>query len=773
MSYPKTTVDEYGRIRCKAHDLETCRICRMSFESINEENDATPSDRDVGVFLPDSSLLDWFDKMKKKMPMAFSADDTLFGDDSGQHIYGTKLKTFFDDDPEQPMECYVLGSKWQLEECRYPGMSTMFPDGREPVYVVLMNGEPTQINFMDAHEGEYGWMVDTSKRMKKENGIIINERLDMLARLNGSHHLDSKDVDFEEDFKDTSDYDSGLLLKEKNAQIKRALKTLQTIETANKWASSDYNEFIEEFLKYSFTSEERDVINQFPTGCLDADESDITIEHRIKSFPPSIDNVNHMNNNFYARIALAKMAIYHVVENLGGVILANKRRTKYQAIEFIDFRRYEGVPCIQIQYGVDPEGIQRPKEFMAGETIEVMNEENQVAVILEQHFLNCIKNTGLNDIGSGLIFYQGHFAPLPIVPFCDDAKSSISIDPAPIPEQSCFGVELELSCASGNQTKKVAAILARNADLKVRVRDAATYSKGGFWSQHIDKSKSYDSDDDSDGDASCSSHESMPNLDPTLQLTTVIEGPSIACNKDDKNDVLIGKHTKWSICYDKSIQPNANNPLSTVMELISPILTGEAGLKEMERTLTVTSDVVCIRLNDSMGLHVHVQAKESEYSLESMISICQHFVIYEEVIDRFFEQSRRSGSKQSHSYFQSNRLSIMASRKTVTGAVDRLLACTSRKELYDVMNPGMRARYHKLNLQNLRTGRQPTIEFRQHHASRDSTEIKTWVRFRILFVHNAAKLKPITGPFDATFDTLFETIIQCPVMRSYYLTKAQ
>lgn len=96
------------------------------------------------------------------------------------------------------MECYVLGSKWQVEEGCYEGViPTMLPDGREPVYAVLLNGEPSWIPLMSAHEGEDGdWMVDTARQM--DNGTIINERLDMLARLNGSHHTD-KDDDADDD----------------------------------------------------------------------------------------------------------------------------------------------------------------------------------------------------------------------------------------------------------------------------------------------------------------------------------------------------------------------------------------------------------------------------------------------------------------------------------------------------------------------------------------------------------------------------------------------
>lgn len=113
----------------------------------------------------------------------------------------------------------------------------------------------------------------------------------------------------------------------------------------------------------------------------------------------------------------------------------------------------------------------------------------------------------------------------------------------------------------------------------------------------------------------------------------------------------------------------------------------------------------------------------------------------------------------------------MASCNTFVGALAQLASCETRKELYRVMNPGDRARYHKLNLQNLRSGRQPTIEFRQHHATRDLEEVKAWVRFCILFTTNASKLDPISDDVQPTFDSLFTDIIRCPMLRKYYSAK--
>lgn len=108
-----------------------------------------PSSRDVGKFLNEDELLEWHRSMQRKYPHIFTADDQLFGPDGRQHAMGTKLMTYFDNDPAKPMRVEVRGSRWKIE----------FGD-KSPVYVVSFQGdsELTQIELTSAHE-EAGWKV--------------------------------------------------------------------------------------------------------------------------------------------------------------------------------------------------------------------------------------------------------------------------------------------------------------------------------------------------------------------------------------------------------------------------------------------------------------------------------------------------------------------------------------------------------------------------------------------------------------------------------------
>ena len=144
----------------------------------------------------------------------------------------------------------------------------------------------------------------------------------------------------------------------------------------------------------------------------------------------------------------------------------------------------------------------------------------------------------------------------------------------------------------------------------------------------------------------------------------------------------------------------------------------------------------------------------------------------QDVIDALVPPSRRTGSPECDRFFQSNRQAMHEEGFTTNKARnDALASCTSIEEPADLMNP--KGRYHKVNLQNLVTGRQPTIEFRQHSATANSRKVNSWVRFCITLVNNSARLAAPSAfredrDLDFQFDALFQFVVKDRALREYY-----
>ncbi|KAI2498162.1 putative amidoligase enzyme [Fragilaria crotonensis] len=222
----------------------------------------------------------------------------------------------------------------------------------------------------------------------------------------------------------------------------------------------------------------------------------------------------------------------------------------------------------------------------------------------------------------------------------------------------------------------------------------------------------------------------------------------------------------WKIVPDGSIVCNRNMPRCNKFELVSNILDGGKGLDQIYH-VTRALGRARIQINKSMGFHVHVDVLG--YSIEQLIKICQNFIKYEDVMDSFMPQSRRSGSRECNAYFRSNRSSVVGN--TNTQRHESLADCRSIEELAQQMNED--GRYYKLNLQNLVTRRQSTLEFRQHSATLNYEKISAWVRFCIWMVRTSARLKTPT-PFMENcdlkfqFDALFQYVIKDRALRDFY-----
>jgi len=220
------------------------------------------------------------------------------------------------------------------------------------------------------------------------------------------------------------------------------------------------------------------------------------------------------------------------------------------------------------------------------------------------------------------------------------------------------------------------------------------------------------------------------------------------------------KFDGWKLDPDASLQCSRSNPNCNKFELVSPILKGREGLDECEKVLeAVKKELGDISLNKSMGFHVHVDV--DDLILEQRKNICMNFVKYENVIDTFMPPSR----KNCNDYCKSNRDCIM---EDTNGKKHHAIAsCQSPLQLYDLLNPDQK-RYYKLNLQNLRIGNIPTMEFRQHSCTSNFGKIEAWVRFCMRLVYNSVHRPQSLKLQDNAFELLFDTVIQDIKLKDYY-----
>lgn len=224
----------------------------------------------------------------------------------------------------------------------------------------------------------------------------------------------------------------------------------------------------------------------------------------------------------------------------------------------------------------------------------------------------------------------------------------------------------------------------------------------------------------------------------------------------------------WKLVHDGSIVCSQDFPNCSRFELVSPILCGEAGLKLCSSVIRSLQGVA-VSVNKSMGFHVHINVEDMD--LSSLKKICQNFVKYEDVIDTFMPLSRRSGSSESNQYFKSNKLAVGDANASNLERNQIIAACGATSILCHTINPT--GRYYKVNLQNLATGRQPTVEFRQHSGTSNFGKISNWVRLCMAIVTNSAEfrgpsaLKKSRTP-KKQFEMLFEYVIKDRALRESF-----
>ena len=241
--------------------------------------------------------------------------------------------------------------------------------------------------------------------------------------------------------------------------------------------------------------------------------------------------------------------------------------------------------------------------------------------------------------------------------------------------------------------------------------------------------------------------------------------------------------TDWKIVPDTSLE--GDSPHDLCLELVSPILQGEGGLRQL-RAVMERLRSLGITTNSSCGFHVHVDAERgNEQALPAMSTlagiqrIARSFLALENAFDLLvglsWEDDTDHARRANHNRFcQSNRIGGVLGECSNRQRWNRI---TETRNFTALVQLVCLDRYRKLNLTNIiHRDRPSTCEFRHHGGVEDLQEAEAWVRLLLRFCERVSD--PVTN--DAAFCLLTQgsapkeevralfRLLDCPGLEQYF-----
>jgi hypothetical protein len=184
----------------------------------------------------------------------------------------------------------------------------------------------------------------------------------------------------------------------------------------------------------------------------------------------------------------------------------------------------------------------------------------------------------------------------------------------------------------------------------------------------------------------------------------------------------------WKIVTDGSVT-GRNTGQGTGLELVSPILKGEEGLRELEKALNAL-DAAGAKVNTTCGLHVHVDtAGMNDVQRKNFFN---SYVRNQDLMDRLVSQSRRHNRNYTMRYSTQN--------------VDAYAE-------YAASGRGGSSRYFTVNTCSL--PKYGTLEFRQHQGTLNGKKVVAWVQM-LLAIAKTASVSTLEAEGLQTYSTVAE-----------------
>lgn len=193
--------------------------------------------------------------------------------------------------------------------------------------------------------------------------------------------------------------------------------------------------------------------------------------------------------------------------------------------------------------------------------------------------------------------------------------------------------------------------------------------------------------------------------------------PNLSMANYSRGLAIEGLPAGWTAKWDCSIRARRGR---RGVEIVSPVLRGAAGLRQIIEVCDVLKSRYGARVNESTGLHVHVGFdRNNRAAMDRLIALTANFekAIYASTGTKSRERGGWCRSIQSHGQLQA------------------------------AADASGRNRYHLLNLTNLlgRGHGTPTVEFRAFAGSLNPQKIIGYVRMCLGLVERAHRAKRITN----------------------------
>jgi hypothetical protein len=231
----------------------------------------------------------------------------------------------------------------------------------------------------------------------------------------------------------------------------------------------------------------------------------------------------------------------------------------------------------------------------------------------------------------------------------------------------------------------------------------------------------------------------------------------------------------WKICYDSSIRTTRD--YSYDAEIVSPILKGKDGMKELRKLTSALEATHNTKVNKSTGLHIHFgldkywddKGLTSDQKLRAMKNLMMMYTKYQIQIDSVLAPSRRS-TRWARNLTMNDSMEQSISEESLKRILKNWSRKMNRQTSIEDLKDMIGTRYAVINLQNWVS--RGTIEFRQHQGTESFEKISNWINFLMSMIHRATyealRAKRITYGNQSEGIQKFNQVFKRKVKKSVY-----